>query len=312
MQYQKPPLSFTDQAQRLIDHGLIVSDTDQLVERLSTVSYYRLSAYWYPFRQANDQFAPGTTFEAVWRRYTFDRQLRLLVMDAIERVEVAVLRTRMVENFTLLHGPFGYRDLGSFRPNCRANVHRRLLQESADAFARSKEIFVQHFRAKYSSEPYPPLWMMAEVMTYGQLFTMFRQLKNQEQKAIAAGIGLHQPVLESWLHTLNYVRNAVAHHARLWNRQLPIRPKMPNKRHRPEFYAPLPVSNKRIFGLLSLLRYLLSEIAPQSQWPDRMTHLFNQYPDIPQKAMGFPVDWEDYEIWTEPNSRNMTPSCSIS
>ena len=298
MHYQKPPLSFSDQAQRLIQHGLIVDDPHQLIERLSTVSYYRLSAYWHPFKQADDHFVPGTRFETVWRRYTFDRHLRLVIMDAIERVEIAVLRTRMVEHFTLQHGPFGYRQLSSFHPKCTPDIHKRLMEECDEAFPRSKEIFVQHFRSKYTSEPHPPLWMMAEVMTYGQIFTMYRQLQNQEQKTIAASIGLSAPVLESWLHTLNYIRNAVAHHARLWNRQMPIRPKMPEQRHRPEFYRPQPIANDRMFGVLSVLRYLLSQVAPHSRWPQRLISLFDDYPDIPRHAMGCPTDWKNYSLWT--------------
>lgn len=297
MRYNKPPLSFADQAQRLIDRGMHVEDTGWLIECLSAVSYYRLSAYWHTFKSTNDHFLSGTTFEEVWRRYVFDRRLRLLVMDAVERVEVAILRTRMVEHFTLKHGPFGYRHLSSFHQRCRPVVHRRLIDECDAAFQRSSEVFVEHFRIKYSTEPHPPLWMMAEVMTYGQLFTMYRQLQTREQKAIAHAFELHAPVLESWLHTLNYIRNAVAHHARLWNRQLPIRPQIPSKRHRPEFYHPQPIGNDRIFGVLSLLRYLLSRVAPQSQWSQRLFNLMAEFHDIPQASMGFPPNWKRHALW---------------
>ena len=102
MKYTKPALSFEQQAQRLLDRGLITPDKGTLVQHLRVVNYYRLSAYWYPFKcidpaTGNEQFTPDTTFEMIWRRYTFDSHLRLLVMDAIEYVEVAFLRTRMVE-----------------------------------------------------------------------------------------------------------------------------------------------------------------------------------------------------------------------
>jgi abortive infection bacteriophage resistance protein len=297
MHYLKPPLSFSQQAQRLNDHGLIINDINLVIERLSTVSYYRLSAYWHPFKGADDRFVAGTTFDQIWRRYTFDRHLRLLVMDAIERVEVAVLRTLMVEQFTLMYGPFGYRSITNYWPGCNQDEHNRLLSEIDAAFARSKETFVQHFRTKYTSEPHPPLWMMVEVMTYGQLFTMFRQLRRQEQKNIAVKMGIHQPVLDSWLHTLNYVRNVVAHHARLWNREMPIRPKMPEQRHRPEFYTPASTSGERMFGVLSLLRYLISRVAPQSEWPQRVVHLLDEYREIPLTSMGFPTNWRDYPLW---------------
>ncbi len=297
MHYTKPPLSFADQTQRLINRGMIVADRDHLTDCLSSVNYYRLSAYWYPFKQADNQFQPGTTFEEVWSRYIFDRQLRLLVMDAIERVEVAILRTRMVEEFTLQYGAFGYCDHGNFHSSFKRKDYKRFLKKCEKAVVHSKEVFVQHFRTKYSSEPHPPLWIMAEMMTYGELFTMFRHLHKREQKTIAASVNLYAPVLDSWLHTLNYTRNAVAHHARLWNRRIPVRPKIPDNRHRPEFYEPVPIENERLFGVLSILYSLLNNVAPQSQWRHRLICLLDDHVDIPRRPMGFPEQWKEHTLW---------------
>ena len=89
----KPFKTYTEQADLLISRGLgCVEIRDEMVRRLKTVGYYRLSAYSYPFRKAVekdgqvkklDQFREGTTFSRVWEYYLFDRRLRLLVMDAI-------------------------------------------------------------------------------------------------------------------------------------------------------------------------------------------------------------------------------------
>ena len=84
MNYPKPALTFADQASLLTGRGL-VGNPVEIADKLASVSYYRLSAYWYPFRLPDDSLRPGTAIETVWRRYTFDRQLRLLVLDAIER-----------------------------------------------------------------------------------------------------------------------------------------------------------------------------------------------------------------------------------
>lgn len=88
MKYAKPPLTFEQQADQLIQRGLI-ADRGLLIERLSSVNYYRLSGYWFHRRLPDDSFKPGTTFAAVWDQYVFDRRLRLLVMDAVERIEIA-------------------------------------------------------------------------------------------------------------------------------------------------------------------------------------------------------------------------------
>jgi abortive infection bacteriophage resistance protein len=305
VKYPKPPLSFEQQAQRLLDRGLIVPNKSVLIKRLSEVNYYRLSAYWYTFKQVDsksgdERFAPGTTFDVIWRRYTFDRELRLLIMDAVEHVEIAILRTQMVEQFTLLHGPFGYTDIKNFSPKFGANEHNRLLAELDEAVNRSKEEFVERFQRKYTSEPRLPLWMAAEVMTFGQLFTMFRNLNRAEQQKLAQRYDLYPPVLISWLHTLNFIRNACAHHARLWNREIPIRPFLPDVRHHPEWYSPVKFDNLRLFAVLTLLRYLLARIDPANDWQDRLERLLAQYPEIPLAWMGFPKNWRACPVWQAP------------
>jgi abortive infection bacteriophage resistance protein len=107
MRYSKPPLSYKQQAELLLSRGLI-ADKNELINRLENVNYYRLSAYLYPFRNSDDTFKQETTLAEVWRRYTFDRQLRLSVMDAIERIEVA-MRTKVTNAFVLRYGPLYFK-----------------------------------------------------------------------------------------------------------------------------------------------------------------------------------------------------------
>lgn len=302
MNYTKPALSFEQQAQRLLEQGLIAPSKVVLVSHLKAVNYYRLSAYWYPFKVTDpvsgvESFTPNTTFETIWRRYVFDRELRFLVMDAIERVEVAILRTRMVEQFTLRHGPFGYTDIRNFSPNFIQLNHTRLLSELDDAVNRSNEEFVGRFRGKYTNEPRLPLWIAVEVMTFGQLFTLFRNLNRVEQQTLSQQFGLYPPVLISWLHTLNFIRNACAHHARLWNRELPIRPYIPDARHRPEWHTPFQFDNRFMFAVLTLLHYLQKWIDSNSDWNYRLEALLQKFPDIPLSWMGFPDNWKDSPIW---------------
>ena len=79
--YTKPPLGIEEQLTLLKKRGLIISDDTFAYRVLSTVEYYRLTAYLYPFRDKTDSecFISGTTLDKVWRFYRFDRKLRLLV-----------------------------------------------------------------------------------------------------------------------------------------------------------------------------------------------------------------------------------------
>lgn len=200
----------------------------------------------------------------------------------------------MVEQFTLLHGPLGYCKPSNFNPRLD---HARLMSEIDIAVGRSKEEFVQRFRRKYTNEPRLPLWMAAEVMTFGQLFTFFRFLHRIEKKQLAQTFDLYPPVLESWLHTLNFTRNACAHHARLWNRAIPIRPKLPKSHHHPGWHNPVKINNQRVFAIMTILKYLLSYIAPQTDWGERLLNLLYEYDEIPIRQMGFPEKWQESTLW---------------
>lgn len=295
MRFEKPALSYEEQADLLLSRGL-QADRNELIAKLNHVNYYRLSGYLYPFRNADDTFKPGTTFESVWRRYTFDRRLRLIVLDAIERVEVAV-RTQLVYEHVHRYGPFGYTNPGSL-PKLDGGQNGWFLDRVFQETERSKEVFVRHFKEKYGDQhPYLPLWMVSEIMPYGALFTLFSGVEPDIKRVVAQAYDLPYKVLFSWLSVLNMVRNICAHHGRLWNRELGIKPLVPNERKYPQWHVPETLPNHRIFAVLTILRYMTGRIAPQSRWPDRVRELLNEYQDIPRSPMGFIADMEASPLW---------------
>ncbi|MFC1497347.1 Abi family protein [Verrucomicrobiota bacterium] len=304
MKYAKPSLTFEQQADLLLERGLN-ADRDTLITRIKEVNYYRLSAYWYTFRipdNPDDRLRDDTTFDVIWNRYVFDRHLRLLIMDAIERVEISV-RTRLTETFTQKYGPMGYIKPEGFGPDFDVEDHGRLVGEIRRNARRSQEDFVKHFKWKYGDKDLP-LWMAVEIMTFGNLFTMFRHMDLHMQREIANSYGLSAKVLESWLKTLNYVRNLCAHHSRLWNRTLGIKPLIPKPKHVPEWHDPEAIQNNKVYAVLSLLYYMLRRIAPQSHWRSRLEELMSCYhDDVPIEYMGFPVNWAEYSIWAEPEGK---------
>jgi len=159
MKYKKQALTFEMQADKLLERGL-VADRATLIKRLSMVNYYRLSAYWHPFRisnDPNDRLIAGTTLDVVWEHYVFDRQLRLIIIDAIERAEVAV-RAQLVNLHALEYGPFGYL-LKSTLPGITIDNHQRLLDRLHTEEKNSRETYVAHYRSKYDNEIALPLWI---------------------------------------------------------------------------------------------------------------------------------------------------------
>jgi len=295
--YTKPPLTYIEQANLLLSRGLI-ADKNDLIKKLKAVSYYRLSGYWHPFRNPNDTFKPGTTLEEIWKRYTFDRQLRLLVIDAIERVEVSV-RTQMVYRHSHQYGAFGYTNPANL-PKLSTDEFSYLIDsiEIEKKKKRNKEDFLRHYCDTYQ-ETYLPLWIAAEVMAFGTTLTMFKGLEQRLKQNIAVDYGISDSVLQSWLVALNGTRNICAHHGRLWNRELGYRPMIPRPNKHPQWHTPVRVSGNRVFAILTILRYMLKLIAPQSRWQSRLEELFRKYPEIPLRLMGFPENWKECPIWME-------------
>lgn len=293
MKYSKPHLTYRKQADQLINRGL-VADVDTLITRLKSVNYYRLSGYWFPFRLPGDDFKPGTTLDEIWDRYTFDRQLRCIVIDAVERMEIAI-RTDIVYEFSLQYGPFGYKEKNNF-PGLSTASHNQLLISYYRETINSREVFVNHFKDKYGDEhELLPMWMAVEIMSFGMMLTFYTGLAKNMKRKVSNKYGIAFGVLESWLKTLNQVRNICAHHGRLWNRELGIKPRIPDNNG--IWKQPVVVANKRIFGVLTILKYIINHIAPQSKWGSRLFKLLEDYPDVPIKSMGFPDNWRECPIW---------------
>ena len=296
MKYTKPPLTIDEQVELLLQRGM-AGDPDLMAQRLTAVNYYRFSGYWYTFRNPDDTFKPGTTFDLVWNTYVFDRHLRLLVMDAIERIEIAV-RSLMAYHHSHEHGAFAYAIDSSSLPKMSSEKHNEFLDRIDDETERSKESFVQHFRTKYGdSHRYLPVWMVTEVMSFGSVLTFFRNSSSKVKTAVASEFGMPHKVFESWLLSLNTIRNIVAHHARLWNRVLGLKPIIPRIADYPDWHTPVKVENKRVFAILTICRHCLREIAPQSKWMERLETLLARFSTIPTSYMGIPENWKECPIW---------------
>lgn len=306
MKYQKEALTFEDQAQRLFDRGL-EANLEELIRRLQAVSYYRLSGYLHPFRLTDsDGYQPGTTLNEVWQRYCFDRRLRMLMLDGIERIEVAV-RTQLLYKFSHTHGAFGHcdeRNLPRLKVRDYISWRECLLVETS----RSKETFAKHFSKKYGdTHQNLPIWMVAELMSMGSFLTFFKGVDDPVRSAVARHFSMPAPQLESWLLALNGARHICAHHSRLWNRVLGYAPGLPQANKHPDWHLKDNddknlLTNNRSGMLMFVILHFLRQISPTSQWQKRIETLFTEYPSIPPADMGLPQDWKTHPLWQTPNS----------
>jgi abortive infection bacteriophage resistance protein len=299
MIFEKKPLTVEDQILLLKERGMTIGDEAKAKMYLTNISYYRLSAYWYTFLEnpkTEHLFVSGTTFEKALDTYVFDRKLRLLIFDEIERIEIA-LRTTIIHQFCIAYGNNWYENKSLFRgQDSYFYKFNTILQEEMN---KTSEVFIKHYRRKYDDPANPPAWMVLELASFGQLSMLYKNLKNCDaRKNVAKHFGLDEHVLESWLEALAYVRNACAHHMRLWNRKLPRTPILPRNATY-NWIKELPDTDKtnRIYVCLSAINYLLSAISPGNSFSKKINELLKKYPHLPKHYMGFTKNWDKEEIW---------------
>lgn len=300
--YNKPALSYEQQLdQKLIPRGLVVEDRTRALDWLRRVGYYRLSGYFYPYRVSttDDNFRPGATFDTAVSVYKFDCELRLLLLQAIDRIEVAI---RASITYHLGHelGPFGHMDSANYKayvppptPGMSALGldFKDFCGKVVSAEKQSSEVFIAHYRAKYSN-PDLPVWMLTEIVSFGFLSRLTENLVDKQiQRKIARDFGLSQSQLISWLQSLCYLRNVCAHHGRLWNRTFSVKPELLPR------WRKQGVTRDRLYVVLVMIVHLLDEIAPRSKWKQRMgDHLLSNM-DVSLSAMHCPEDWYRREPW---------------
>ena len=284
-----------------------VGDRVNAEQWLETVGYYRLSAYWLPFELPPEgkfvrskAFRPNTTLQAVTDLYVFDRKLRVLVLEAIERVEVHV-RSRWTYHMSHAHGAHAHLDHRQFSSGLN---HAEQLVRLARSVQKSEETFIKHFMNKYSEPHSPPLWQATELMTLGELSKWFQATKDNAVKSrVRSDLGLPtNEIVEGVLQVLSYIRNICAHHGRLWNRETVKRlPKI--KRFKSDLVFTKDAKNKevcdnRLYNIVAVLLHLIDRQATDSSFRYRLRALIEERSEDDRKSMGFPDDWQTRPIWS--------------
>lgn len=325
--FTKPAITPVQQLHLLKQRGLTILDESRALCFLEAVSFFRLTPYMRPFQHSDDrhQFEAGTKFSQLARLYDFDRRLRLLAIDAIERTEVAI-RAHISNALNQKYGSHWYIDSHHFK---KIYDHQRLIQGIRDKqqvalddfnreclridnvqmtddaykrklkLKRQQESYARHYAITYHQPELMPCWAMLEELSMDELSHFFKGLaKDKDKKIIASGFNLSAPLLESWLHTLTVIRNICAHHARLWNRELGIKPIYPTQK---DFFWPTYLeqdySHTRVAVVFAILHHMMQRVSPDTCWHERLFSLFGEFSEIPVGNMGLPKHWKEDHFW---------------
>ena len=281
--------------QLLKARGLSIHNNQKAEHYLQYIGYYRLSAYMYPLLNAlksQHQFKPKASFGKVMMLYRFDKKLRLLIFNEIEKIEVAV-RSAIVNIGSKMTGnPFWMTDCANFTNQARFSKTLKLIE---DEYSHSREDFILHFKETYSN-PYPPSWILSEILPFGVMTNIYANIKDKKiKKRIAQSFGLQAIPFESWLTIVALIRNSCCHHARVWNKQNTIRPTMPNVVPLP--WITLRSDPLRIYFNLCIIKYFLNTISSGNDMKEKVQTLLTSFSEVDVSAMGFPAGWEEEPLW---------------
>jgi abortive infection bacteriophage resistance protein len=301
--YTKPSLSHDQHLELLKKRGLIIANPERVIHYLKFIGYYRLSGYGLPFQIRDENlatsahiFKPGTTFEMILDLCIFDRELRLLVMDAVERIEVAV-RASISNCMCQKYGPHWFVEQARFHPSFDYNQFTSELKDELKLdgngeLPKTKDVFLRHYYEKYNYPEHPPCWMVSEILTIGKWSILYKYIRPREdQAAIAENFNLHYKIFASWLHSITYLRNLCAHHSRLWNRLFAIPPRIMDD------YRTQMEPNDKFCAQAAMLHILLQKVSPESKWSKRLHALMEKHSSVPIKSMGFKDNWQNEPFW---------------
>lgn len=281
---------------------MLFSEPEHAADYLRRIGYYRLSGYWKPFiaPDNSENFSLGTTFSDVLALYLFDKRLRLILLDALERIEItfrAEISYHMGSKDRLAH-----QNKQLLNPKPAAIHYDKWLSTHSHAIERSRAPFVRHHRDRYDGKM--PIWAASELWSFGGLSKFYSMMRRADQHVVADRFGVEDAkLMANWLHAMTNPRNIAAHHGRLWNCEVK---NLSPKRRFPSVLKPpmLPDgrSYHKLYPILCIMVYLVRQITPGSQWPHRLREMLlelNPKTGRSLSEMGFPPDWAQSPFWRQ-------------
>jgi len=300
--YTKEPKDFAAQVDLLEQRGLIIENKLKVANILHSISYNRLSSYWHPFLIDIDseEFKPDTEFNTIFKTYQFDSELRLLLFYAIEQIEIAI-RTQIIYHLSMKYNSgFWFENPQAFKSY---PFYVDLLNKLCLNVENSKQEYIKKYKEKYN-QFLPPSWKSFETLTFNTLFSVYKNLRDKDEPIkIAKHFGVHHEVLQSWIESMIYVRNICAHHSRLWNIKLTIKPIWPKNPHRQwvsKWENLAQESNNKelkMYAVICIAAYLLDSVNPYNKFREKLNELLSNYPEISTNKMGFPDKWQEEPLW---------------
>lgn len=257
----KLALNIEEQINKLKEHGMNFEDEEKAKEILLDIGYYRLGFYSFPFerkfpnlRNRDHKLREGASFKEVVDLYYFDYDLRKILLNALNRIEVNIRTTitYIVSNH-YKNSPTWFADPSIMLPNFISTFDNMVY---AQIF---KNPVIQRHHKTHINDRYAPAWKTLEFMTIGNICMLYKNLRDKSvQLQIAQKYSCTIGVFKNYLETIMFIRNKCAHGGCLYNITLPLGVKI----------FPANINNQSrqyIGGIIGVINYMLGKISTNRQ-----------------------------------------------
>ena len=301
---KKPFTHINEQVEILKSRDLSIADEEDSCAKLLRHNYYTVvNGYKYPFLLSkpseNDLYIAGASFDELFSLYTFDCNVRALLLKYILKVEHQ-LKSVISHYFAKQHPNEKYpeylaaknfdvdstgqitagkqKDYDTLCDTIRTKVDEQLSKNNE---------MLTHYKKNYDN--IPP-WILVSVFSFGMLRTFYCCMSNKDQNAVAKVFGLRLEEMISYISALNRFRNSCAHDERIYNYRLQNRVVRKDKHGNKREY-------QKVYVLLLILKDMLDAASFMSFYSELNDHIEKLKLDLKSikiekilMAMGIPTD----------------------
>jgi abortive infection bacteriophage resistance protein len=275
----------------------LLTDRSAHRQALRAIGYYRLLVFMRRFQNPlTKTFRPRTRFTDIVELYDFDRRLRSITMNALERIEVA-LRAGLSNPLAIAHGSHWYANQAVY---ASITGYASALGQIAKECGKRKGLGLTHYHDNYARRDLPPVWLVCEHLTLGALSRLLEALSIRYGKVVGRHSWESVPdvLLLSWLQSLTDLRNACAHHSRLWNMRFVVsQPAIPKSCELSRYGSEMRGATT-FYARATIIKALLDPLGYGDEWCDALSQTLASCRHVDAHAhLGFPADWEARHAW---------------
>lgn len=279
--------TFEEQVAKLIEHGCEdITSKEYAITILKRINYYRLTAYFLPFRDEESQKYDSNkvSLEKIYSIYQFDSELRLLLMEYLEDIEL-YFKTQVAYHHSEQYDALAYKYSKNFNKYHKHDEFMKNLEKELSY--RRKDPIYKHHQFKYDGEF--PLWVLVEFFSFGMTSKFYADSPNSVQSLIAKDLNIKITQVRTYLEVAVVLRNYCAHYGRLYYRSFT---KVP--RQLPPFMTEnVKIKNRLMAQLYAIKQLYIDGDKWHNHFIPRLKTLFTKYQSsIHLHHLGFISDWE--------------------